>query len=109
MLQLSSILITTFKSTGDFQVGLESKGIFGRRKQAQEYLEKAQETHKMIEVRVAAQLNAYRVTDLILLSYSAATYLRSVLVVFGNFPLAPVVVVASGRIDHETHICLYEI
>ncbi|KAI0274571.1 hypothetical protein BGY98DRAFT_1098869 [Russula aff. rugulosa BPL654] len=46
--------------TGDFQAGLEGKGIFGRRKQAQEYLEKAQETHKMIEVRVAARLNAYR-------------------------------------------------
>jgi len=35
--------------TGDFQVGLEDKGIFGRHKQAQEYLERAQETHKMIE------------------------------------------------------------
>jgi len=35
--------------TGDFQAGLEDKGIFGRHKQAQEYLERAQETHKMIE------------------------------------------------------------
>lgn len=35
--------------TGDFQADLEDKGIFGRYKHAQEYLERAQETHKMIE------------------------------------------------------------
>jgi hypothetical protein len=44
----------------------------------------------MIEVQVAAQLNAYRVTDFSLLSHSLATYLWSVLAVFGNFSLAPV-------------------
>jgi hypothetical protein len=101
LLQLSSILTTTFESTCDFQAGLEDKGIFGRHKQAQEYLERAQETHKMIEVQVAARLNAYRVTDFTFFSYSPATYLRSVLTAFGNFPLVPVFVVASGRIDRE--------
>lgn len=101
MLQLSSILTATIESTGDFQAGLEDKGIFGRHKQAQEYLERAQETRKRIEVQVAARLNAYRVTDFTLLPYSPATYLRPVLVVFGYFLLAPVFVVAGGRIDCE--------
>jgi hypothetical protein len=99
--QLSSILTTTFESTGDFQAGLEDKGIFGRHKQAQEYLERAQETRKRIEVQVAARLHAYRVTDFTLLSYSPATYLRLVLAVLGNFPLAPVFVVAGGRMGYE--------
>ena len=101
MLQLSSILTTTFESAGDFQAGLDERGIFGRHKQAQEYLERAQQTHKMIEVQVAAQLHAYRVTDFSLLSYFLATYLRSVLAIFGNFPLAPVFVVANGHIGRE--------
>jgi len=56
LLQLPSILTTTIESTGDLQAGLEDKGIFSRHKQAQEYLERAQETRKMIEVQVAALL-----------------------------------------------------
>jgi len=87
--------------TGDFQAGLEDKGIFGRHKQAQEYLERAQETHKMIEVQVAARLNAYWVTDFTLLSYSLATYLRSVLAVFGNFPLAPQPLLSPAGVHRE--------
>jgi hypothetical protein len=101
LLQLSSILTTAFESTGDFQAGLEDKGIFGRYKQAQAYLERAQETHKIVEVQVATRLNAYRVTDFTSLSDSIATYIRSVLAAFGNFSLAPVFAVASGRIDRE--------
>jgi hypothetical protein len=101
LLQQSSILTTTFESTGDFQAGLEDKGIFGRHKQAQEYLERAQETHKMIEVQVAARLNAYWVTDFTLLSYSLATYLRSVLAVFGNFPLAPQPLLSPAGVHRE--------
>jgi hypothetical protein len=101
LLQLSSILFTTFESTGDFQADLKDKGIFSRHKHAQEYLERAQETHKMIEVQVAARLDAYRVTDFTLLSYSLATHFRSVLAVFGNFCLVPAFVVAGGCIDRE--------
>jgi len=56
---LLQLLTTTFESTGDFKAGLEDKGIFGHYKQAQEYLERAQETHKMIEVQVSARLDAF--------------------------------------------------
>jgi len=38
------------QSTKDSQVGLEDKGIFNRRQQAREYLQKAERTHKIIQV-----------------------------------------------------------
>lgn len=45
-----SVLTSAFGSTRDFRVGLEAKCVIGRHRQAQAYLDKAQETHKRIEV-----------------------------------------------------------
>jgi len=47
-----SVLTAAFGSTRDFRVGVEDKCVFARRRQAQAYLDKAQETHKRVEVCV---------------------------------------------------------
>jgi hypothetical protein len=40
-------------STGDLRIGLDDNSIFGHLQKAQVYLNKAQETQKNIEVRIA--------------------------------------------------------
>ena len=47
---VASVLTAAFGSASDCRVGVEDKGVIGRHKQAQVYLDKAQETHKKIEV-----------------------------------------------------------